>query len=78
MEKELVLVYSVENSQDKKRTFISQHDRVLQTKTASGKSCTGRIGKFAKIATPGTYNQNGTFIKTCSNIRASASSRTNT
>lgn len=61
MEGELVLVYSYEKTKDFNSTSIVFPDRYLQKLTASGKKCSGRIGKCVKKANPGTYNQDGTY-----------------
>ena len=62
MENEKVLVYSVEKTSELKNTGIFHEDRFLQKKTSTGKPCSGKIKKFANIALPGTYNQDGTII----------------
>lgn len=59
MEGELVLVYCLERTTDPKKTFL--RGGFLQTLTASGKKCSGRVGKFVKEAIPGTYNEDGTY-----------------
>ena len=60
MENEKVLVFSVEKSFDINQTSMITEDRFLQTKTASGKECSGKIGKWAHLALPGTYHEDGT------------------
>jgi sorbitol-specific phosphotransferase system component IIA len=61
MENEMVLVYAVEKTKELKKTSLKHEDRILQKITASGKSCSGKVTKFAKIAVPGSYNQDGTI-----------------
>ena len=61
MENEKVLVYSVEKTSELQNTGIKHDDRFLQKITASGKTCSGKITKFAHIAIPGSYNQDGTY-----------------
>lgn len=61
MQDEKVLVYSVEKTSELQNTGIKQDDRFLQKITASGKTCSGKITKFAHIAIPGSYNQDGTY-----------------
>jgi hypothetical protein len=61
MENEMVLVYAVEKNKELKNTSLKHEDRFLQKITASGKSCSGKVTKFAKIAVPGSYNQDGTI-----------------
>lgn len=62
MENELVLVYCVEETRIKEDTYLSFEDRYLQTLTASGKHCTGRISKWVKHAKENTYKQDGTLL----------------
>ena len=61
MQDEKVLVYSVEKTSELQNTGIKHDDRFLQKITAPGKTCSGKITKFAHIAIPGSYNQDGTY-----------------
>ena len=58
---ELVLCYSLENTNNLEETNLELKDRKLQTLTASGKKCSGKVSKWHSIAKPGTYNLNGTM-----------------
>ena len=62
MENELVLVYSIEKSNNSDEINLLYKDKFLQTITASGKECSGKIGKWAKVALPKSFNPNGTEI----------------
>ena len=62
MENELVLVYSIEKSSNPDEINLLYKDKFLQTITASGKECSGKISKWAKIALPESFNPNGTEI----------------
>lgn len=61
MQHEKVLVYCVEKTSELQNTNLKFEDRFLQKITASGKSCSGKITKFANVAIPGSYNQDGTY-----------------
>jgi|SaaInlStandDraft_2_1057019.scaffolds.fasta_scaffold442977_2 hypothetical protein len=62
MENELVLVYSIEKSSNPDEINLLYKDKFLQTITASGKECSGKISKWVKNALPGSFNPNGTEI----------------
>lgn len=56
---EIVLCYSLENTKNLEETSLK--DARLQTLTASGKKCSGKVSKWHSIAKPGSYNLNGTM-----------------
>jgi hypothetical protein len=47
----------------KKNTNLRFEDRFLQKITASSKTCSGKITKFANVAIPCSYNQDGTYTR---------------
>ena len=61
LEKDLVLCYCIESTNNKELTNLKFEDRQLQTLTSSGKKCTGRVSEWHSIAKPGTYNDDGTI-----------------
>ena len=62
LDKELVLCYNIESTNDKNCTNLKFNDRRLQTLTSSGKVCSGKVTTWHSTAKPGTYTYEGTII----------------
>ena len=47
---EVVMAYSVEKTNEREKTGIKHNDRMLNTRTKSGKECSGEVTHFVSVA----------------------------
>tara|TARA_B100000927_G_C16160703_1_gene347285 strand:+ start:246 stop:575 length:330 start_codon:yes stop_codon:yes gene_type:complete len=62
METELVLAYAIYEVKYGNNISLVFPDKYIQTKTGSGKSCSGKVSKWVKKALEGEYKNDGTFM----------------
>ena len=62
METELVLCYAIYEVKYGNNISLVFPDKYIQTKTGSGKTCSGKVSISVKDALEGEYNPDGTFM----------------
>ena len=62
METELVLCYAIYEVKYGNNISLVFPDKYIQTKTGSGKTCSGKVSNRVKDALEGEYNPDGTFM----------------
>ena len=62
METELVLGYAIYEVKCGNNISLVFPDKYIQTKTGSGKTCSGKVSNWVKNALEGEYNPDGTFM----------------
>jgi hypothetical protein len=62
METELVLCYAIYEVKCGNNISLVFPDKYIQTKTGSGKTCSGKVSNCVKDALEGEYNPDGTFM----------------
>ena len=62
METELVLAYAIYEVKYGNNISLVFPDKYIQTKTGSGKTCSGKVSNRVKDALEGEYNPDGTFM----------------
>ena len=59
----LILLYSVEKTNNYDDTGIKHKDRYINTIASDGSKCSGKVTEWVKVARQGTYTPTGILIK---------------
>ena len=62
MENELVLCYVIYDYKLGNNINLNFDDKYIQTKTGTGKNCSGKVTKWIRKAFENEYSQDGTFV----------------